>query len=343
MNFIYNEAVDFIFALRRFGIRNRNLNPDYPSIPELDNWAKKYEKKLSPFLINDISILTSKTILIPLYLFNLIVKNPKINTPEDFIDLIKNTSAEIFSSHIISNFINLDLDDISVDNIYNTIINDGLHPGYDIREESELIYGFLQDPDNFIKRLYSTLVQFNNDVYLPSKDSFSELRLNKFKWHNSLLQKNNKEYCNAIGLNSLIKEYPNLDDINFYFSLFLDNDVFGLWDIKTIIVGGGTDTQIIQHSAKTKSDLLFNCLGDPKRLEIIRLTSQRPWYSTELATYFNLKPATLSYHLNILVEADLLTIKKGEVKRLYYTINKESLKDYLDYVSQDLLGLLSNE
>ncbi|MDC7227402.1 MAG: hypothetical protein PQJ61_11625 [Spirochaetales bacterium] len=34
------------------------------------------------------------------------------------------------------------------------------------------------------------------------------------------------------------------------------------------------------------ADEFFTCLGDPKRIEVMRLTVIRPWYSSELATHF---------------------------------------------------------
>jgi DNA-binding transcriptional ArsR family regulator len=343
MNIIKNEAVDFIFAFRRFGIRNNNNTNEYPGLEELENWCSTYQKKLSPFLINDISILSEKTIIVSLFLFDTIAKNPSILTATDFINTIKEIPANSFKENIIKNFLNKDFDEITVENIYNAIVNDGLHPGYEIREEAELLFGFLNEPEDFLFRLYSTLSQFYKQVYTPSKESFDKLYNEKYTWHNKLFLADKKSYLTSLGLNSLINEYPNLDELKFYFSLFLDDDVFALWNNKSVIIGAATDTRIIQQSAKTKSDLFFNCLGDPKRLEIIRLTSQKPWYSTELANHFNLKPATLSYHINILVQADLLRITKGDGKRLYYTLNKEALKTYLEFVSQDLLGLINLE
>lgn len=339
MKFIKNEAVDFIFAFRRFGIRNKSKNVEYPRLKEIDNWCIKYEKELSPFLVNDISILSKKTILITLFLFDIIRNNPDIKTSNDFINELSKISANDFTSTFKNNLLRNLGEDFSVEDIYNAIINDGLHPGYDIKEEATLLHGFLKNPQDFLNRLISTLTQFNQAIYLPSINSFKSIYDEKYNWHNNFLSTDSVSYLKSLGLNSLIQEYPNLDDFNFYFSLFLDDDVFALWNNKSVIIGAANDTKIIQFSAKNKSDIFFSSLGDPKRLEIIRLTSKRPWYSSELATHFKLKPATLSYHINKLVEADLLRITQGEAKRLYYTLNKDALKTYLSYVSQDLLGL----
>jgi len=339
MNIINNEAVDFIFALRRFGIRNKQINVDYPSMIEIENWCKEYETKLSPFLLNDISLLVDKTILITLYLMNKIHETPNIQSAEDLLNFLKKITATTFKEEVISKFIHYETSDLSVDKIYDIIFNDGLHPGYDLREEAEIIYGVLLEPEGFLNRLEVTYSQFYKLVYAPSKKTFEKIENEKFLWHEKRFFDNPKSYLKNLGLNSFLKKYPNTESCTFYFSLFADNDLFSLWDSKTIVIGGATDSRIIQQSAKTKSDLFFSCLGDAKRLEIMRLTAQRPWYSTELATYFNLKPATLSYHLNKLVEADLLNMTNGEAKRFYYTLNRDAISSYLNFVSQDLLGL----
>ncbi len=338
MKIINNEAVDFIFALRRFGIRNMDKDLDYPGIIEIDNWCREYEKKLSPFLLNDISLLSEKSVLVTLYLFIKVHENSKVTTSEQFLSLINSISAENFKNDIINQLFQEEVDEINIETIYNAVLNDGLHPNHDVKEESELLFGVLNDPEYFLTRLKTTFTQFYNLVYLPNKDKFKKLHNEKYDWHVKKFNENPQEYLKALGLYSIVEECSSLEEISYYFSLFSDNEVSVLWDSKTIIIGGGTDVRVIQQSAKTKTDLFFSCLGDPKRLEILRLTSQRPWYSTELANHFNLKPATLSYHINKLVEADLLSIRKGEIKRFYYTLNKDSLETYLNFVSQDLLN-----
>ncbi|MGD1822195.1 MAG: ArsR/SmtB family transcription factor [Pleomorphochaeta sp.] len=339
MKLINNEAVDFIFAMNRFGIRNKEIHLEYPSMEEIKEWCIESEKKLSPFLLNDITLIFEKTIIISLYFFIKVHENNNIKTAQDFLSFLDSFEANQFKSDIINRFLDKSINELTVDNIYNQIINDGLHPGYDEREEAELLFGFLNESDNFLNRLKSTYDQFYNFVYKESKDKFKKIETEKYNWHLKRMNDNAINYLKDLGLNSIINEIENVENLHYYFSFFADNDVSALWDSKNIIIGASTDNRIIQKSAKKKTELLFNCLGDPKRLEILRLTSKRPWYSSELASHFNLKPATLSYHISKLVDADLLTIQKGKSKRFYYTLNKETYKSYLEFASQDLLGV----
>nr|WP_246566016.1 ArsR family transcriptional regulator [Tissierella simiarum] len=82
---------------------------------------------------------------------------------------------------------------------------------------------------------------------------------------------------------------------------------------------------------------LFKALSDDKRIEIIKITSKRPWYNKELADYFNLTTATLSYHLNLLLDLGILNFEPSINNRYYYTTNKENLKKLFDIALKDLL------
>lgn len=338
MNIIKNEAIDLIFAFNRFGLRNKNINPDFPRLEILDEWCVKYEKELSPFLLNDISLLSEKTYIITLYLFEKVHYSENVNSVEDFLSMLNNLSVESLKKDIVFFALHNMKLKLTVENIYKQLANDGLHPGYDLGEEALLIYGLLNEPENFIYRLKTTYYEFNKQVFSKSKNELDKIIQEKYLWHFNQLKNNKNKYIKALGLSSIVQQSSNYAKIQLYFSLFADNDVSTIWDSQVIIIGGATDKRLILQSRKKQSDLFFSCLGDPKRLEILRLTSKRAWYSSELARYFNLKAATLSYHINKLVEADLLKIKKGGSKRFYYTLNRKSFSDFLSCVSQDMLG-----
>lgn len=83
---------------------------------------------------------------------------------------------------------------------------------------------------------------------------------------------------------------------------------------------------------------LFKALSDDKRIEILKITAKRPWYNKELASYFNLTTATLSYHLNLLLDIGVLNFEPSIVNnRYYYTANKQRLKQIFDIALQDLV------
>ena len=338
MKLIHNDIVDFIFAVNHFANRNKPNEQHYQGIPELAAWCSEYEKKLSPFLLNDISLIVGKMIFPSIYLFALYRNTPGIETVEEFLHRLGKIQSDEFSAYFQTELLDGKKEELSIDVLQDIFINKGIHPGYDPSEEARLLHTLLQDPESFLERLYKTYYDFYELAYKPGRISLSYLAYEKLTWHQKRLEDGAEKYLEQLGLTSFISSLRENDEPFLYFSLFSDTSISTFWNSRTAIIGAGTDQRIINRSAREKADVFFSCFGDPKRLEILRLTAKRPWYSTELAHHFNIKPATLSYHINILINAELLHLFKGESRRFYYTLNKKSIKEYLGFVAQDLLG-----
>lgn len=338
MKMINNEIVDSIFAIQRFANRNKQLENNYPGIPELAEWCREYEKKLSPFLLNDISLMFEKMVFPSIFLFKLYTTIPGLATVDEFLRKLKQIEPDEFLDFFQRVLLGGKKTELTIEVLLNILVEDGLHPGYDASEEAELLYVFLKDAEKFLDRLLVTYSDFYEQAYRSGKIAMKKIETEKFNWHQKRLDEGIDTYLEQLGLRSFLSSLSGEEDPIVYFSLFSDTAISSFWNIQTVIIGAGTDQRIINRSAREKADDFFSCFGDPKRLEILRLTAIRPWYSTELANHFKVKPATLSYHINILVDAELLHIVKGESRRFYYTLNKEAIKEYLKFVARDLLG-----
>lgn len=341
MKLIEREAIDFISAAQRFADRNKERDPDYPGLPEIEAWCREYEK-LSPFLLSDISLMIEKMFIPSVYFFYFLYQHPEIQTGEELLEAFRTTPKTAFLSTFKVIFRLEAEQEITLEALLEAIQNDGLHPGFDPQMESELLLSFLQEPEDFQKRLYRAYLDFYRQAYLPGRKALRDLSEEKLRWHREELANKAEDYLISLGMSNFIKEILGKGEPALYFTLFGDNDITAFWNKRTIIIGGGTDQRIRSQSARDKANTFFSCLGDAKRLEILRLTAQRPWYSTELANHFDVKPATLSYHMNKLANADLISIVKGGQRRFYYSLNKEAVKEYLGYAAQDLIGLDHN-
>ena len=76
-------------------------------------------------------------------------------------------------------------------------------------------------------------------------------------------------------------------------------------------------------------------LADPSRFEILKYISNKEAYASEIANHLGLTSATVSHHMGILYASDIVTITKTNNK-LYYKLNKETLKKYLSYFENKL-------
>lgn len=75
-------------------------------------------------------------------------------------------------------------------------------------------------------------------------------------------------------------------------------------------------------------DALFKALSDPTRREILKILRQGDLTAGEIAENFNISKPSLSHHLNVLKQADLvLDERKGQY--ISYSLNTSVFQDLL--------------
>lgn len=74
----------------------------------------------------------------------------------------------------------------------------------------------------------------------------------------------------------------------------------------------------------------FQALSDPTRREILNMLRQRDLTAGEIAEQFNISRPSISHHLNILKNANLvLNERKGQY--IYYSLNISVLEEVLGW------------
>ena len=64
----------------------------------------------------------------------------------------------------------------------------------------------------------------------------------------------------------------------------------------------------------------MHALADPTRLKILEILKKKDLGVSEIAKNFSITPPSLSHHLNILKQADLVTFRR-EGQNLIYSLN----------------------
>lgn len=75
---------------------------------------------------------------------------------------------------------------------------------------------------------------------------------------------------------------------------------------------------------------IFKALGDPTRLEIVRLLRGRSMTPSELLDRLRIAQPTLSHHLDILKRADLVATRR-EGQFIHYSLNMSVLEMALEF------------
>ncbi|MBP2282627.1 DNA-binding transcriptional ArsR family regulator [Flavobacterium sp. CG_23.5] len=77
---------------------------------------------------------------------------------------------------------------------------------------------------------------------------------------------------------------------------------------------------------------IFKALNDATRREILELLKIKDLTAGEIAAHFNISKPSISHHLDILKQADLITSeKKGQF--VIYSINTTIMEDVLQWIS----------
>ncbi len=88
-------------------------------------------------------------------------------------------------------------------------------------------------------------------------------------------------------------------------------------------------------------DTVFRALTDPTRRKILKLLSGGEMTAGELAQRFPLSAPAMSYHFNVLKQANLISARK-EGQQVYYSLNTTVLQDILLFL-MELFGVASSE
>lgn len=76
---------------------------------------------------------------------------------------------------------------------------------------------------------------------------------------------------------------------------------------------------------------IFKALNDSTRREILKLLKEKDLTAGEIAEQFNISKPSISHHLDILKQADLVTTqRKGQF--IHYSINATVLDDILSWL-----------
>lgn len=76
----------------------------------------------------------------------------------------------------------------------------------------------------------------------------------------------------------------------------------------------------------------FKALSDPARRQILELLKQGSMSAGDIASHFDMTGATISYHLKILKQADLV-FESREKNYIYYQLNTTVLEEIMLWIS----------
>ena len=97
--------------------------------------------------------------------------------------------------------------------------------------------------------------------------------------------------------------------------------------------------QLLEKSRSAQDKILpvLKALSDGSKFDILCSLMKAPKYNLELAEELNLTAATVSHHMNVLLNHRLVDVEKRD-GRVYYTIKKDTIQETLSALSRVFLG-----
>lgn len=347
LNIEYNHAIEFINSVFKYANNkfqetywnNNEFNSnskdnyllDFSPSKDIKEWLTYVDNNISPFMKNDMDFVIEKIFgLYELSVTKIIKDN--LDTPQNLIEAIRNMPSDDIIRTIYEAY-NVDVPFSK----NNNDIEEAIRKSYD-SDTAALFIQVKKYPEEYKTKVLRILEVFYEKFYKPFQNNINNFLENKIKSHNEKLMNNPIEFLNIIGLGDYTKLLNQKKNIRIFLSYVIDVGMFYLHleDTFIMIYGFSMEERLNKQKIKEKYKNLFKALSDEKRLDIIKLTSKRPWYNKELADYFNLTSATLSYHLNLLLDLGILNFEPSINNRYYYTTNKENLKLLFDAAYESL-------
>lgn len=192
----------------------------------------------------------------------------------------------------------------------------------------EKLLELIENPIEVKERFHLVMSQFYHKCYKNiEKNLLKDLEIHRLNVEKKLAENPTQFFKKHFRMN-LGEQTQN---INIHTSFFrqLGSSYMEQNNETWILMGYNSDYYNEEKLSKDKMLKFFKTVSDKKRLEILMLLSQRPWYVNELGEELNLTAPTISYHMNMLMEQDIVYFERDE-HRLYYSLNKDKVKDLFE-------------
>lgn len=250
-------------------------------------------------------------------LFKLIIENMEINSVVGILEVLHKLDSEKLIHYVIS----LEIDNYKEgDDIHKQIME-----SKSIEEATkQKLYEFLENPVEIKHRLYLMMSQFYEKNYRSiEKDVLKDL----VKYKETIENRFNNDSIQFFKKHFYMELKEQNENINIFISFFRQLGFNFYEHNKEIWIVMGIHSDYFSEKKVIKDKMLkfYKILSDKNRIDILMHLSQRPWFVNELGEKLGLTAPTISYHISLFLELDIVYFKREE-HRLYYSLNKDKVK-----------------
>jgi DNA-binding transcriptional ArsR family regulator len=260
--------------------------------------------------------------------------NPDVNTVNEMIEVIEKSDECTMLAYVVERMF-YENTNKRINEVYNwnTVKNsiDGLlgiikEIEFFNDEMKQNLIESIENAEETKKRYCMLLRQFYEKVYRPVEED-------TFKLISSAMEQYEKEF--ALNPQKFSRKYFAKDisvfsnAVNIHISYFrcAGSDYWSSREgLEWIILGSETSRLFEDEPEKERVLNFLKAISDKKRMIIIELLAEKPWYVNEIAEKIGMSAATTSYHLTSLQELGIVDFERYD-HRFYYYLNKDKLKE----------------
>ena len=346
--FTVHPPVEFIYALN-FIANDESLYKIYQEFSfnpseEFKQSIEEMKGKLSRHMRSELLYLFGWRDMVHI-LGRVILENEKIKTVPEFISFIGQVHEKELLSYIMRQV-------LCDENSFNESLacwNDCDHISGNIKqlisdmddktdEEKEKLIECVENPSEIKSRLYFLITQFYEKCYKSIEDKLMTQSVLAKERYEKLFHADPDYFYREFLSKFSSFEYKRLVIHISYFSqirLWLfhikpHNHV--LW----VSLGIYTEHYPRKVFITARVQKFVKILSDKKRFEMIELLGKKAHYVYELAVELELTPPTVSYHLNSLMDLNLVSVERVN-NRTYYSLKKAIVSELLENAAEILL------
>ena len=266
---------------------------------------------------------------------------PELYTVEDYFDKLDITSDQTLFNYLGGSFLR---EHYKGDNNWQEVKNDfELMKNYinsiSLPKKTHVyIKSLFSSPKETRARLRLVLMDFYN-FYKEFQEEITKKIQEEAKKLNVLLENRPEELLkkyfserNIDPLNEKIEIHPS-------FMLMYKKDLYKVRNtgITTLFLGLRYDEYLAEKEKNYGLDKFLKIISDETRQNILKILSEKESYTQALAKELNLAAPTISYHMQNFIANGLVKTRQNDNDiRIYYSLNKEKVREYIELLSKKL-------
>ncbi|MBU5312143.1 metalloregulator ArsR/SmtB family transcription factor [Tissierella carlieri] len=343
-NFMFSKPLELLYSLIAVSFKDEflkdvdekekaNMQSILKMVENMQGRLSSYIRWELQYFFHKYACIYSTTMGVTIYM-SYLNHNPEVNTIEEIFEIIDKSDEYTMLSYAIESIFfennNKNIREVydwnSVQNNPNELMNIIKKLELSDEDMNQKLIESIENARETKQRYIMLLKQFYEKAYMPFEEEIYKAIVPSIEQYEREFLSNPERFCRKYFVKD-INVFGSKVVIHISFSKFRGSDY---WSSKKgtecIIFGSDTWRFITEEPERERILNFLKAISDKRRMSIIELLAEKPWYVNEIAEEIGMSAATTSYHLTNLQELGIVDFERCE-HRFYYYLNKDKLRE----------------